>query len=443
MDLKKFIAPTMREALLKVKDELGPQAVIIRTEQLSGGVLNAGQIEVTASLDESLIARPEMNTFEARLKQNINAQNRATQNIDDTASPFQGTYTPGGQKFQPQELPHVEKIPPSTSNSNTSTHNSDNFDNSDNSGTSNASRAKQSAQDAINQKNLTSEFDKLQKEMKKLQSQISEGFEQSSSAVPAELRRVYRQLTHSGIIPELAGQLITEYALEISPKDRSEEDSKVWIKNKLTSKLPIAPTLSLQENRATILLFLGPTGVGKSTTIAKIAAEQLMSGNVNVGIISTDGYRMGAMEQMSVFARSAQIDFRAAFSEEDIDQALDDLKDKDLILVDSAGRSREHKHHMSELSDISKFVQADETYLVLAANTRERDLNAFYEKFKPFGISRLIYTKVDETSEMGALWNLSVQKKLGLAYLCHGQTIPDDILTADASEIAGWIMAEG
>ena len=169
MDLKKFIAPTMREALLKVKDELGPQAVIIRTEQLSGGVLNAGQIEVTASLDESLIARPEMNTFEARLKQNINAQNRATQNIDDTASPFQGTYTPGGQKFQTQELPHVEKIPPSTSNSNTSTHNSDNFDNFDNSGTSNASRAKQSAQDAINQKNLTSEFDKLQKEMKKMQ----------------------------------------------------------------------------------------------------------------------------------------------------------------------------------------------------------------------------------------------------------------------------------
>jgi len=95
---------------------------------------------------------------------------------------------------------------------------------------------------------------------------------------------------------------------------------------------------------------------------------------------------------------------------------------------------------MSELSDIAHLVQADESYLVLAANTRERDLDLFYERFKPFGINRLIFTKVDETSELGALWNLPVRKRIPLSYVCHGQTIPDDIRVADAREIANWII---
>lgn len=78
--------------------------------------------------------------------------------------------------------------------------------------------------------------------------------------------------------------------------------------------------------------------------------------------------------------------------------------------------------------------------MVLAANTRERDLELFYEKFKPFGVNRLVFTKVDETSEMGALWNLPVKKQLPLTYLCHGQTIPDDLIIAQAEEIAQWIL---
>lgn len=429
MELLKFVAPTMREALLKVKEELGSSAVIVRTEQLPGGVVNAGQIEVTASLDESLVAQPEPSHFDDRLKQTLSRIQSGQSPVESSpteepaASPFQGTYKPSGRLFQEEPAPTIAKPSPSANSDEPLL----------------KSRSQASSSDAPSPQ-LQRELEKLQLQMKSIQGQLAEGFSQQESSVPPELKRMFKALQHEGLQSSLLGGLIAEYALEVSPKDRSEDHLKDWMQTHLAAKLPIAPPIQLHENRATVMLFLGPTGVGKSTTIAKIAAQQVLSENLSVGIVSTDAYRMGAMEQMAIFAKSAEIDFRAAFSEADIDQALEDLSQKDLILVDSAGRSREHKSHMEELGDIAHYVQADETYLVLAANTRERDLELFYEKFKPFGVNRLVFTKVDETSEMGALWNLPVKKQLPLTYLCHGQTIPDDLIIAQADEIAQWIL---
>lgn len=444
MELLKFVAPTMREALLKVKEELGSSAVIVRTEQLPGGVVNAGQIEVTASLDESLIAQPEPSHFDDRLKQTLSRIQSGQSPVEDStaqpshaekslaeepaASPFQGTYKPSGRLFQEEQTPTIAKPSPSAHS-----------DEPLLKARSQTSQFQGNSSEAPSPQ-LQRELEKLQLQMKSIQGQLAEGFGQQESSVPPELKRMFKALQHEGLQSSLLGGLIAEYALEVSPKDRSEDHLKDWMQTHLAAKLPIAPPIQLHENRATVMLFLGPTGVGKSTTIAKIAAQQVLSENLSVGIVSTDAYRMGAMEQMAIFAKSAEIDFRAAFSEADIDLALEDLSQKDLILVDSAGRSREHKSHMEELGDIAHYVQADETYLVLAANTRERDLELFYEKFKPFGVNRLVFTKVDETSEMGALWNLPVKKQLPLTYLCHGQTIPDDLIIAQAEEIAQWIL---
>lgn len=450
MELIKFVAPTMREALLKVKEELGPSAVIVRTEQLPGGVVNAGQIEVTASLDDSLVAKPEPNAFDERLRHTLEriqqgqappSEAQGADHAETAASPFQGTYTPSGSLYQEPQDKSAEPFAQTPRFS--QPRGQDSTEQAESSISTRSVEARSEVQDNPNNPNspqLQRELEKLQVQMRSLQGQIAEGFEQAESTVPPELRRMYKALQFEGLQPSILGGLIAEYALEVSPQDRDDDHLRDWMQVRLAQKLPVAPPVELRENRASVLLFLGPTGVGKSTTIAKIAAQQVLSQNVSVGIVSTDAYRMGAMEQMAVFARSAEIDFRAAFSESDIDRALEELSDKDLILVDSAGRSREHHAHMAELADIAHYVQADETYLVLAANTRERDLEQFYDKFKPFGVNRLIFTKVDETSEMGALWNLPVKKHLPLSYLCHGQTIPDDILPADANEIAKWIL---
>lgn len=450
MDLKKYIAPTMREALLKVKEDLGPSAVIIRTEQLPGGVLNEGQIEVTASLDESLVAQPEPNHFDHRLKETLDRIQKGDHPLDSdatskrgraresetAANPFQGTYTPRGQLFRDSEsFPNeISERAPKPAES------SDKLSVPKPSQAADIGHALREEKNETSPSQLQREMEKLQTQLKSLQGQISDGFQQMDSSVPPELKRMFKALQHEGLQGSLIGAMIAEYALEVRPTERTEDHLTEWMGKQLAAKLPVAPPIGLNKNRASVLLFLGPTGVGKSTTIAKIAAQQVLSQNLSVGIISTDAYRMGAMEQMAIFARSAEIDFRAAFNENDIDQSIEELSDKDLILVDSAGRSREHHAHMAELGEIARYVQADETYLVLAANTRERDMEVFYDRFKPFGVNRLILTKVDETSEMGALWNLAVKKHLPLSYLCHGQTIPDDILVADPNEIARWIL---
>jgi flagellar biosynthesis protein FlhF len=182
---------------------------------------------------------------------------------------------------------------------------------------------------------------------------------------------------------------------------------------------------------------VGPTGVGKTTTLAKLGALAKIQQGKKVGIISADSFRMGANEQLEIFGRTAGIPVKSVFSAADVAQAQRDFADRDLILVDTAGRSHGHKEMWRELQGLLHCLSPDEIHLVLAGPTRMRELWHQYGLYRDLGASSLIFTKLDECLSLGCVYNLARRAEAPIAYLCNGQVIPDHILLARADLLAG------
>lgn len=173
---------------------------------------------------------------------------------------------------------------------------------------------------------------------------------------------------------------------------------------------------------------IGPTGVGKTTTIAKIAAHCVLKKHKKVALITTDTYRIAAVEQLKTYAKILNIPLEVAYSIDDFLKAKEQFSNYDLVLVDSAGRNFLNNLYVKELKKVIDFNDDVETYLVLALTSKYRDMEAIFQKFSFIPIDKLIFTKKDETSYYGNLLNMIIRNKVGIAYVTTGQNVPDDII---------------
>ncbi|MCA1009252.1 flagellar biosynthesis protein FlhF [Halobacillus halophilus] len=192
----------------------------------------------------------------------------------------------------------------------------------------------------------------------------------------------------------------------------------------------------------TFVHLVGPTGVGKTTTAAKLAADAVLNQKLNVAFITTDTYRIAAIDQLKTYAKILNVPLEVAYNLEDYEQAIEKYKDFDLVLVDTAGRNYLQTSYIEELNQLLKFDDTSETFLVLSLTSKYPDMNSIYEKFQDIPISKIIFTKEDETSTYGSAINLLVRHKLGVAYLTNGQNVPDDIEEA-SPEIMARKVTEG
>lgn len=179
-----------------------------------------------------------------------------------------------------------------------------------------------------------------------------------------------------------------------------------------------------------IVYFVGPTGVGKTTTIAKIASKLCVEEKRRVALLTADTYRIAAAEQLRTYANILEVPFRIIYSPGEVEQALEEFHDYDYILVDTAG----HSHHNEEQKNNTNLmihavdeIAECEVYLVLSATTKYRDLTSIADTYKEMSDYRIIFTKLDETTSFGNLLNLKLYTGFELSYVTYGQNVPDDI----------------
>lgn len=191
-----------------------------------------------------------------------------------------------------------------------------------------------------------------------------------------------------------------------------------------------------------IWIFVGPTGVGKTTTIAKIAARATLEEGKNVGMITIDTYRIGAVEQLKTYASILGVPLEVVVTKEDLLKSVDKLKDCDLILIDSTGRSSLNQGQLQEMKEFLDRIPHKKNLIVLNATTRNKDMKAILKNYETIGYDYVILTKMDETLSYGSLFNISCYTDKPLSYITTGQSVPDDLEEASKDILMKYFWGE-
>jgi flagellar biosynthesis protein FlhF len=191
-----------------------------------------------------------------------------------------------------------------------------------------------------------------------------------------------------------------------------------------------------------IISFIGPTGVGKTTTIAKIAAKESLVNNKKVALITLDTYRIGAVEQLKTYADILNIPLEVVVKKEDMKKSIQKFSKYDLILIDSTGRSFKNDDQLSEIKEYMNEIKEKSVYLVLSLTTKFKDIKAIADSYAVIGYDKYILTKLDESSGYGNIINIAKYIDKPISYLCTGQNVPDDIETASIDKLFYYIWGE-
>ncbi len=244
-------------------------------------------------------------------------------------------------------------------------------------------------------------------------------------------------LVRSGVNQKLAAQLVRTAAYGLgSDEPPSSERLRERVLLQIAGLIRTAGPLSCREATPKVVAFVGPTGVGKTTTLAKLAVSGKYHYHKKIALISADTYRMAALEHLNTFAGIAQLPMSAVYTPEEVRAAIEAHRDCDLILIDTAGRGQKDEEHIAELKQILAAAERVEVHLVLPANMKGADLLAMARRFDVLPVHNLIVSKVDETKTLGSL--LNVLDKIGkpISYLTTGQSIPEDIELANPHRLA-------
>ncbi|WP_457600775.1 AAA family ATPase, partial [Hydrogenivirga sp.] len=254
-------------------------------------------------------------------------------------------------------------------------------------------------------------------------------------------QRVLSRMVYRGVRKDVARRLVEEacgYDIELGKLD-FKEDVYPSLMESFRRNIVIEGR-NIFKNNPRIMVLIGPTGVGKTTTIAKLSYLFKRSGK-RPGVITLDSYRVGAVEQLRAFINIMELPFRVADTPEEFLKALEDMENRDIILVDTAGRSQ---HDKLRLNELKLFLESAETqiYLTLSANLSELVMYEVIMQFGMFPIKGLIFSKLDETSYPGNVINVAYRTKLPVLCFTTGQTVPDDIVMADYEYLTKLMLEE-
>ncbi|NLO89009.1 MAG: flagellar biosynthesis protein FlhF [Clostridia bacterium] len=215
------------------------------------------------------------------------------------------------------------------------------------------------------------------------------------------------------------------------------------IQEALTARLAEIFERTDEKPKGRVFAFVGPTGVGKTTTLAKLAAHYIFAQNKKVGLVTIDTYRIGAVEQLKIYGDILNIDVDVVYTAQQLKQVMEKHRDKDVVLIDTAGRSPFNSMRLSELKTFLDAIDNLETYLVLSCTTKSKDLERITAEYQVLNYTQLIFTKVDETHYLGPIANTVHRVKKPVAYITNGQGVPDDIEAAEPYKLAKMILKSG
>ena len=406
MKIKKFTAPTEQAAIEMVKNELGLDALIINIKRIQPGGLFAifkkPRVEVMAAHDDKIGAAASGTTD---VKANVVA------------------HVPPPDYVQSTDL--VQKFESSKKD---------------------VQIAAQEEKIQMLQDMLLATSDMLEKAQSNLS--VSRHVESPENRIYQNnlLQIFYNTLIENQVSEEFAREILDE----LDKKDLVEKlDINFVVKIVYNSIVNIigAPS-ALEPTRAKgnpqIFAFVGPTGVGKTTTIAKLTADLSLNRNMDVGLITADTYRIAAIEQLKTYGDILGIDVAVAYKPEELAEHIEAKKNHcDIILIDTAGRSHKDDSNMKELSEFINCTDAIEKFLVLSLTTKYDDMLDIVDKYSKICKFRIIFTKLDETNKMGNIANISHKTGQKLSYITFGQNVPDDIKTIAPNEVAMRLLGLG
>jgi flagellar biosynthesis protein FlhF len=270
---------------------------------------------------------------------------------------------------------------------------------------------------------------------------------QSALSTPA-LQDAFEQLVVNGVDKRLALSVIRRAGFELGGDGSQNPDNVVErVASEIMESTTVEPPLSGLVSRAqrptagpTVIALVGPTGVGKTTTVAKIASEALLKRNMKVGLINLDNYKMAAFDQLGTYAKILNVPFRTVSGTEELQAAIKDFNALDLVIVDTAGRSQRDPGSLKETEQILATVEGLHVHLVLAVTTRDAELYDMASRFSVFRPTGIIASKLDEATIYGAIYNVTQKTKLPLLYFTTGQRVPEDIEEATRERVAALIM---
>jgi flagellar biosynthesis protein FlhF len=221
----------------------------------------------------------------------------------------------------------------------------------------------------------------------------------------------------------------------------NESNKEDYLLSTLGSLIPTSEFELNKGDNPTIITLVGPTGVGKTTCIAKLAVISKILHNLDIGLISIDTYRLGALDQLKIFSEISNIDFLVAYEPNDLAKFIKKFRKKDVIFIDTVGRSQNNSKLLRTINDFLKSVEVDETYLVLSSTSDFKVMLDVADKFSVLEYDALVFSKLDEAISFGNIVNLVNKVNVPIKYLTNGQVIPDDIIAADSQFIANMIYS--
>lgn len=388
MRVKRYVSSTIHEAMEKIRLDLGKDAVILNTKRIkTGGFLGLfkrEEVEVLAAIDDERM-RDAHSISEQVFFKDFKANKIEHAQADDFTSRIMPTETQTGVD-DGQVLKEVKQM-----------------------------------------RELVTYLVKQQKEEQLYLPEFSE--------VVARLRE-----------QEVEEKIIT-YLIDQALKNResasiTEKEAQSLIRAQIIELLqrrfmaPINPTVRLFH-------IVGPTGVGKTTTIAKLAANFMLKQHKRVGLITTDTYRIAAIDQLRTYANILNAPLEVVYKAEELQQAVSQLANNDILIMDTAGRNYRNKTYIDELSSLLASTLPSETYIVLGLTAKYNDNLAILNQFEHVKIDKVIYTKMDETESYGSILNIAYHYPIQLSFITNGQTVPDDFFIANPEQLTDIILGGG
>lgn len=400
MIIKKFIGKTEQEAIENAKKELGSNVVVMNVKSVKRkglfGFLKPQMTEVTVALEEE---NNNADTVSAEVKAAVSAINNVVvSSMNNT--PSAATESQNGAK--PQNTARTQIIP---------------------------EEVEEKKENNVLEEKLDSLQSLLEQQLQKPEPEKEKQEEEEVSETDMFMKLLHTIMLDNEVDEKYAEQVIDEIE-KINKLNTPFDYALANTYQKMILKFGKPVGISPSEKGVKVVFFIGPTGVGKTTTIAKIASKFRVDEKKKVALLTADTYRIAAAEQLRTYANILEVPFRVIYTVEEIEQALVDFKDYDYILVDTAGHSHQNE---AQKETMSKFIHSvddmveKEVFLVLSATTKYRDLVSIADAYKEIADYKLIFTKLDETTTLGNLLNLKLYTGASLSYVTCGQNVPDDI----------------
>ena len=408
MIIKKFLAKTETEAIEMAKQELGNAAIVMNIKKVRPKGLAKlfihGKVEVTAALDEAPVQTEKVSESAVS---DVSRQKPAMDVAKNT----------GEEDSLEERLTRLQALLEKQM--------------------SEKKEEEKSGETIANQEQKTEETTEIEEA-----APVDEEKEKEIEYAKNCKELIYQQMLANEVDKEIADSIMEEVNRSL-PEDALLDQILANIYQKIILMLGQPYLIDAKPKDKTIFIFfLGSTGVGKTTTIAKIASKLKLEEKANIVLVTADTYRIAAVEQLKTYANILSVPLKVIYSPKELEESMDELSQYDICLVDTAGRSHRDKEQMDDIREWMEQIPIAErqVYLVLNAGTKYSDLQEIASTYSSFTDYSIIFTKLDETSSAGAMLNIKMKTKCPLSYVTWGQNVPDDIGEIDPQKVAKQLL---